>query len=72
MKLSPRETEIAELITKGYGNKEISKKLDLRIKGLSSRICRMYVKAGVYCLPTPRQKFIELWEEQKCAVCKKA
>jgi DNA-binding NarL/FixJ family response regulator len=65
MNLSPRETEIAELVTRGLENEEISQKLCLTLGGLSSRIGRMYVKAGVCSLPNPRKKFIELWQKHK-------
>ncbi len=44
--LSPRETEISRLIAKGYGNREISQKLELSEQSIKNLVSRILNKLG--------------------------
>jgi DNA-binding CsgD family transcriptional regulator len=45
--LSPRESEIARLVAKGYANKTIASLLDISSWTVSSHLRRIYTKLGV-------------------------
>lgn len=59
-KLSPRETEIAELVIQGLKNKEIAEILKISHKTIQTRIQRIYVKLGVFGKPNPRKQIKEI------------
>ena len=47
--LSPRESEILELVAKGLTNKEIASKLDLSFDTIRNRLRHVYDKLHVHC-----------------------
>ncbi len=45
--LSPRETEIARMVTRGLTNKEIAQVLDISPWTVSAHLRRVYTKLGI-------------------------
>lgn len=60
-RLSPREVEVANLLTKGYGTAEISQMLHLQISTVSTFKSRIFAKMGV-------KNLVELIEKMKLVV----
>ena len=48
-KLSPRESEILELMTEGLTNRQIALALGISPKTVATYIARIYMKLGVSC-----------------------
>ena len=45
--LSPREAEVAELVLRGYGNREIANQLDIALTTVKKHLTRVFDKVGV-------------------------
>jgi len=58
--LSPREKDIAALMLQNYGNNEIADILNLSPKSVSTRICRIYTKAGISGQKNQRRLLTEI------------
>lgn len=57
-RLSQRETEVLELLAKGYGNKEIADKLSLSVETIRSYLKNIYDKMHVHSRAEAVAKFI--------------
>ena len=57
MKLSKRETEILELLTKGLANKEIADRLDISVETVRVHLRRVYEKLHVHSRTEAAMKF---------------
>lgn len=57
MKLSKRETEILEHLTKGLANKEIADRLDISVETVRVHLCRVYEKLHVHSRTEAAMKF---------------
>jgi DNA-binding NarL/FixJ family response regulator len=47
IRLSPRESQIAELMMQGYEQTEIAKKLRITLSTVKANFNRMYMRAGI-------------------------
>lgn len=54
-RLSPREKDILNLVLGGCSNPEIADKLNMSVKTVSTRICRIYLKFGLTGQKSPRK-----------------
>ena len=58
LSLSPRETEVLDLLTKGYGNKEIADRLGLSVETIRSYLKNIYDKMHVHSRAEAVAKYI--------------
>ncbi|RYD46897.1 MAG: response regulator transcription factor [Verrucomicrobiaceae bacterium] len=65
VKLSKRETEILELLTKGLANKEIADRLDISVETVRVHLRRVYEKLHVHSRTEAAMKFRDSKEESR-------
>lgn len=65
VKLSKRETEILELLTKGLANKEIADRLDISVETVRVHLRRVYEKLHVHSRTEAAMKFRDSREDFK-------
>ena len=65
VKLSKRETEILELLTKGLANKEIADRLDISVETVRVHLRRVYEKLHVHSRTEAAMKFRDAKEDQR-------
>jgi RNA polymerase sigma factor (sigma-70 family) len=65
VKLSKRETEILELLTKGLANKEIADRLDISVETVRVHLRRVYEKLHVHSRTEAAMKFRDSREESR-------
>jgi DNA-binding NarL/FixJ family response regulator len=63
LKLSKRETEILELLTKGLANKEIADRLDISVETVRVNLRRVYEKLHVHSRTEAAMKFRDSRED---------
>lgn len=64
-KLSKRETEILELLTKGLANKEIADRLDISVETVRVHLRRVYEKLHVHSRTEAAMKFRDAKEDSR-------
>jgi DNA-binding NarL/FixJ family response regulator len=65
VKLSKRETEILELLTKGLANKEIADRLNISVETVRVHLRRVYEKLHVHSRTEAAMKFRDSKEEKR-------
>lgn len=65
VKLSKRETEILELLTKGLANKEIADRLDISVETVRVHLRRVYEKLHVHSRTEAAMKFRDSRDSQR-------
>lgn len=65
VKLSKRETEILELLTKGLANKEIADRLDISVETVRVHLRRVYEKLHVHSRTEAAMKFRDSREDSR-------
>lgn len=65
VKLSKRETEILELLTKGLANKEIADRLDISVETVRVHLRRVYEKLHVHSRTEAAMKFRDSKEDSR-------
>ena len=65
VKLSKRETEILELLTKGLANKEIADRLGISVETVRVHLRRVYEKLHVHSRTEAAMKFRDSKEDQR-------
>jgi DNA-binding NarL/FixJ family response regulator len=65
VKLSKRETEILELLTKGLANKEIADRLDISVETVRVHLRRVYEKLHVHSRTEAAMKFRDSRDEAR-------
>ena len=65
VKLSKRETEILELLTKGLANKEIADRLDISVETVRVHLRRVYEKLHVHSRTEAAMKFRDSKDDQR-------
>ncbi len=65
VKLSKRETEILEHLTKGLANKEIADRLDISVEIVRVHLRRVYEKLHVHSRTEAAMKFRDSKQEQR-------
>lgn len=65
VKLSKRETEILELLTKGLANKEIADRLDISVETVRVHLRRVYEKLHVHSRTEAAMKFRDARDDRR-------
>jgi len=71
MQLSKRESEVADLLTKGCTAKEIACELGISVRTCNQYIARLYVKIGARGRGDCVAKIIDLRQSGKCVAYQK-